>query len=835
MTQSRQTPVIAPAVLLLLAAVSVMGIYISTSQHTGGGEIIMPLDDTYIHFQYARQLSQGQPYRYNPGDPPSSGATSFLYPFVLAPGHALGLTGFDLGYWAIGIGMLALAGSALVVYFFARDQRLPVYVTLSIGLLFVATGVFSWHFMSGMETGLVVLFTLATLYTFHMEHHRTFCISAALLALSRPEGSVMALLAVGVTFLHHMRQRQPHSDTHLLWLGLPVAAAFAQPLLNLSLTGTISASGTQAKSILNTVPSQWNNILQRIADNFARIWIELLTGTNNRYVPVPVVLLSVAGFVRMIREQHTRRTALLVALWMLAVTPAVATLDTAFWHFKRYQVPLMALQYPMAAVGLAWLWQAISVQRYRNTVFAGVITLTAFITLAQAAEFHRLYEVNLNNMVSQPLPMAQWLREHTEEDAVVAVHDVGMMRYIGDRYTLDMVGLTTPQAADYWRNGPGSVAEFLMTYEQPVDYVAAYTTARGLNYLAETSIYGELIRGFSAEYDPADNVALGAEFQGIFQYEVPSDYRALLETVHLEQITEGIVLDVVNVADLRSEAAHVYRWHNNRPLPGFVTEVYEMDYAGCEDDCRVIDGGRLINGYEEFEITAPDNTDAYLVTRVHPFHSGTFDVYVNNQFVATRVIPAIPGRWLDIATLIPSTVFTSERATVRIEPIMASGAYMPYRHVIFLAQDTHTTSLDSSQERLASFQGIGQVDLLSYDIMLMPESKRLMADFVWSTNGEAAGDYKFFLHVYDDPEQSPVAQSDGYVGGSLPIGNWLSGTIEDTITMDLSGLQPGTYQIAIGFYEAQTLERLEPLGVQAGLTHDQLNRRLFLTEIEISG
>ena len=32
----------------------------------------------------------------------------------------------------------------------------------------------------------------------------------------------------------------------------------------------------------------------------------------------------------------------MVILWLLAGTAAIATLDTAFWHFKRYQMPLMA-------------------------------------------------------------------------------------------------------------------------------------------------------------------------------------------------------------------------------------------------------------------------------------------------------------------------------------------------------------------------------------------------------------------------------------------------------------------------------------------------------------
>src|SRR5215510_3257435 len=67
--------------------------YALASRAVGRGDYVMPLDDVYIHFQYARQLAAGQPYVYNPGLPPSSGATSFLYPYILAVGYLIGFQG----------------------------------------------------------------------------------------------------------------------------------------------------------------------------------------------------------------------------------------------------------------------------------------------------------------------------------------------------------------------------------------------------------------------------------------------------------------------------------------------------------------------------------------------------------------------------------------------------------------------------------------------------------------------------------------------------------------------------------------------------------------------
>ncbi len=124
----------------------------------------MPLDDVYIHFQYARQMAAGQPYVYNPGLPPTSGATSFLYPYILAVGYLVGFQGLNLGLWAMLVGMVALVLSTWLVYRLILRFDAPEWLAVLIAVLFAVSGPVSWHFMSGMETGLVVLFTLATLY-----------------------------------------------------------------------------------------------------------------------------------------------------------------------------------------------------------------------------------------------------------------------------------------------------------------------------------------------------------------------------------------------------------------------------------------------------------------------------------------------------------------------------------------------------------------------------------------------------------------------------------------------------------------------------------------------
>ncbi|NJO85146.1 MAG: hypothetical protein HC828_21980 [Blastochloris sp.] len=163
-----------------------------------------------------------------------------------------------------------------------------------------------------------------------------------------------------------------------------------------------------------------------------------------------------AGFVALLRDRDRRFTVLLIVAWVLAGAAAISTLDTAFWHFKRYQMPLFALVFPLAGWGAGMLigW------RSRSAALVA-LALAALLTLPGALRFLDSFVVNVGYVRQQPYAMADWLLRNAPPNVLVAVHDVGMMRFRGGRTTLDIVGLTTPDAAAYWRAGPGAVGEFI--------------------------------------------------------------------------------------------------------------------------------------------------------------------------------------------------------------------------------------------------------------------------------------------------------------------------------------------------------------------------------------
>ena len=841
--------------LFCLIAGVVFLTYACASLAAGRGEFVLPLDDVYIHFQYARQMANGQPYIYNPGQPPTSGATSFLYPYVLAVGYLLGFQGLNLGLWAMGIGALALLGSLWLVYRLVKTYDAPDWLAVAAALIFGLTGPVSWHYMSGMETGLMLVFTLATLYTVVTQRRRWFVVSASLLALTRPEGGVLAIIAAAVMMVP---ARRTVPLRHLLPLLIPLLAVFVQPLVNLIVTGSAVATGNSVKSILGTVPFYWDVVIGRILENFARMWAEFVTGISPReglYVPYLVGPLALAFVIGGLFSRRYRLVNAMLLLWLLAGTASIATLDTAFWHFKRYQMPLIALLFPAAGWALAWILnkrkdaKTHSINWIRYGIYA-LMGAGLVVALTTGAAFLHHFALNVNYVYLQPLQMARWLQANTPEDAVIAVHDVGMMRYIGERTTLDMVGLTTPGAAAYWRNGPGSIAEFLIQ-ERP-DYIASYGRGHGygLELIANTRIYGDLLAEFPVDLDPYYNVALAADYQGIYQPEwtiftrdraVPVDVPDWAFPIQRSSWFYVISLsptgvtqklrDQVNVANLDSESAHQYVWQNTGHSSGYGTEVHEQSYLKCiYDDCSIIDGGRQITGEERFLLKARSAGELLLITRLHPASRGAFDVYIDERYVATRWIPEIPGRWLDIATLIPPDFHRSEQFQVTIKPHLSGGYYSPAYHWLFEGTYVPDRSLDQA---IAAYQS-GAMEVLRTRLRnphITIRNGLLKLQITWRTDGRAEGDYRFFAHLYDDINQPPIAQYDDYpLGGTVPPGNWLPGVFYDEADIDVSSVPPGTYQLAIGFYDPYTGERLMP---ESEVYEVSADGRLWLGEVEV--
>jgi hypothetical protein len=797
--------------------------------------LTLPLDDVYIHFQYARQLAVGEPLHYISGDPASSGATSLLYPTLLAFGYRIGFQADRLAWWAVLIGALSWLGSAWLMFrLVTLEQRVSTGIGLTVALAFGLSGGISWAFMSGMETGLTIFVMLLVIWDTSRNQINPALIMAAVLALLRPEG---AILGVGITVLLVYRHRWRTVPLALL----PITAVFVQPIINALATGSATASGLQAKSYLYNVPFNWLTLITTVLGIFVRVWRELLTGLDIdgvQYGTTLIVLLALGVLIYSGREAIKNRVNWLLLLLLpvlLGVVGMVSLLETAFWQFKRYQQPLVAILFVLAGWSLAMIKpsanshdnqhrtglqspRAIRVRRMLPAVLAGLLLI---ISLGTTLSFVGYYGDNIHEVANVQAAMAQYVSSTLPPSARVGVHDIGVMAYLGLARTYDVVGLSTLGEAPAWRNGPGAVYEQMRVSPFRPDYFAIYPDVRGLSYFDTTDIFKDVLKTFPST-DPVRNVASAGESQIVAR----ADWsKAVFADQPWQRSSQAAIaamqnkqlVDTLNVANLADEVAHHYQWAPGATLPGFPTELYQMDALDCapnsvDSTCTVIDGGRLINGSETFTVATYPGQDLLWITRVHPRDAATLQLLVDGQSVATRVIPGgLGGHWLEIATLIPGAKITAAHTRLRVDVTTTDGHYMPYYHWFYQGQYASSNSAAplATIDQPAHFAN--GANLLNWQFHWDFTAHTWKIAVTWQADPQgAAGADKVFVHVLDAAGKL-VGQADQYpANNTLPPGDWLPNSFQDSYSVAVPA--GSVYQLMIGLYDPLTNARIAVSG-----------------------
>ncbi len=227
------------------------------------GTISFPLDDSYIHMQYARQIAGGSYFQYQDGDPVSGGATSFLYVHLLAIGYLIGFRNSLLHIWAMGIALISLTS---VLYSLIRLGEIlnRTFAGKAALALAVSSGVLAWGMWSGME---IALFAALLLIVFQVTLPPDPKIPRLLffcgwLTLCRPEGMIVAIVVLSIvlfqSFLHRTQSYPWISIKFLLSLLFFLSTLLVPSLYFRLVTGSWRGNGLLSKSLLhNPVMTGW--------------------------------------------------------------------------------------------------------------------------------------------------------------------------------------------------------------------------------------------------------------------------------------------------------------------------------------------------------------------------------------------------------------------------------------------------------------------------------------------------------------------------------------------------------------------------------------------------
>jgi len=645
----------------------------------------LPLDDSFIHLQYARRLAEGGFFSYTPGEPYTSGATSFLWPIVLAPFHLLGLRGFSFVWAAWLLGTIAHAALAVEVLRLSRRLAGRAAATGSM-LMSLGFGAFAWFAWSGMETipfAWLLLRTARVSASYLEPDPKALPIrplEVALLGfvtpLVRPEGALASGLALAA-----LVGKRPLENKRLRFFAVaPLFGTLFVPLLHLALAGHLTSSTTMVKWLPANPAYDHAGAWAFIASNLRLLWTSVLDGGDWSAVFVPEHWLvpTLLGALSLLLCAYRARLPVHAAFVLLLVlgTALPTTYLSFLWNRVRYVWPFYGAHFVLLAClsrelgALATrLGSRAPVSAIVSGLFVGALITKLPWTLSDLAQSARAID-------HQQVTLGLWAKEKLPEDARIGVNDTGAIAYFSGRKTFDVVGLTTEGESIYWVHGAGSRYEHYekLPAERRPSHFIVYPQWMACPPVLGEELHRETVTDQSILGGPT-MIAYVARWDLLGKGSLPSKFTKV----------SGKLVDEVDVADLESEAEHDYKVFGGSDTddvaemseePGCYEAASEDGEVGCAE---IADGGRQKRTLERFTGKLEVGRAARLVMRLSAEHD--VEMVVRAGGVEVGTVPVGLGAWKERVVEIPPDR-VRERTEIEIAPKESSATFCSF-HVWF--------------------------------------------------------------------------------------------------------------------------------------------------------
>jgi hypothetical protein len=439
--------------LIILLAGLLLAYFLTTALRLTGGVLSVPLDDAWIHYQFARNLSQGDGFSYVPGVP-TAGSTAPLWTLLLA---GIGLITHDF----VPSSLLLSAGLFLLTIWLTYRLTLdftgnrPTALLAATGV--AVTGRLLWAGLSAMEVTLFTALSVGAVWAY--QWRGLGALTAALFALAsqtRPEGHVLFALAVLDAVLT-MRRSDPTGRPSSTWSGIVSAILIygtiqlPYTLFSLSTTGhplpnTFYAKARQPdwyswRTLFETLQYHWrDNLLALILLPFG-LW----------------------AFWRRNR---------LVGGWLIGLFLVLPLVVPFLWHHGRYTMPLIPFQMILASAGLYWLVGKL--RERQDVIWPAIAGLLLAAGLWQVPYWAGMLSYNTREILDIDVAMGKWLAANIPADELVAIDDIGAIVFFGPRPIVDLHGLVSPEMWPVLDDIDPSAAALRLLATHKVRYLAVF-------------------------------------------------------------------------------------------------------------------------------------------------------------------------------------------------------------------------------------------------------------------------------------------------------------------------------------------------------------------------
>jgi len=490
---------------LLLVGCLALTAFALNAYHFTGGQGGVPLDDAWIHFQFARNLARGDGLSFNPGQP-TSGSTAPLWTLLLTGIYLVG-GDFPIAGQALSAACyLAMLAATYTLGKQLTDRRWAAWLA---GMVVALNGRMVWAGLSALEICLFATLSLLAISA-HLHDrvaHRYRLRTAALFglaALSRPEGYLLFALAMADYTWNILRstpsnQRLPesrftHYALHILrQLPLLPIALFALIILPYLLfsyhtSDHLLPNTYHAKATVGLLPDR------AFRDSLSVSAIYLILDNP---LLLPFLLF---GLIMLLFKPTS-----LLSLWCVALPLAYAFIRASLYQHGRYLMPLIPCNAVVAVWGMLEIRKFLlnrkgakagvdcpEAKKYRKSLCALCVfavnklttterwtaILVSVLVIAGTAwrlpEMATLYAWNVDNINLMHVALGHWVEENTSPGDIVALNDIGAITYISERKVIDLAGLVTPEITPAMRS-PAQTQQ-LIDYltEQDVAYVVIF-------------------------------------------------------------------------------------------------------------------------------------------------------------------------------------------------------------------------------------------------------------------------------------------------------------------------------------------------------------------------
>jgi hypothetical protein len=394
-----------------------------------------PFEDAYITFRYAMNFARGNGLVYNPGER-VEGCSSLLWTVVLG---GLAKLGWSPPMTATALSIIASLALVIVTYRVANAAiGADKPAALLAPLLVISSGTFAYYAGTGMETSFFALLVLGAVVLTARQGLASAALLGVVLALAaatRPEGAGYAIV---LCLLCGMRQ--PRRALMMLSTFVPPFAAvmaFRRVYFGYFLPNTYYAKAEPSGGLLLAGLSY--------VEEYLTFWGGALFGAASIHCAC-----ATSGPTTWTRRFGEASAAVFVA----ACANAILVGGDPF-AFHRFLLPALPSSAICVALFVGRAIDARSGRRYLLTLVA--IAFAAWSVSAAYLPRTSLTARQLPSFASsvrgialldrQYFAVAEYLREHAPAGSVLAVNAAGIVPYVTELPTIDMLGLTDSHIA----------------------------------------------------------------------------------------------------------------------------------------------------------------------------------------------------------------------------------------------------------------------------------------------------------------------------------------------------------------------------------------------------